>query len=159
MYLSEITPTTFVFNMDDEGNFDTDMQRFARFFIKHCPNQSLYPKPDPNDKRNADVWYNFDYRKKGKYNPPHLDADNKTLSPYLQPKMSKTFSNGITTWVLKPTGLNRGRGIELFNSLESLNELMIQYFSRVTETKKKDEKEGSGSEDSDEEQDDKKKRG
>lgn len=158
MNLYDLTPTTFVFDMDDESNFDTDMQRFAKFFINHSPDPSIYSKPDPNDKRNSDVWFNFNYRKRGKYQAPNLEAVKPT-SQYLKPKMAKTFSKGSTLWVLKPTGLNRGRGIEVFNSLESLNELMDQYFSRVPNLKKRADA-GTASEESEEdEEDETKKRG
>lgn len=158
--MCDITPTTFVFNMDDEVNFDTDMQRFARFFIQHNPDQSLYPHPDPNDKKNADVWFNFDYRRKGKHHAPNLSIE-KFNSPYTKPILQKTFCKGSTLWVLKPTGLNRGRGIEVFNSLEGLNEMMNQYFSRIPVLRqKKKEDEGSGTEDEeDEEEDETMKRG
>lgn len=106
--------------MDDELNFDDDMQRFAKFFIKHNQDQNRYPKPDSNDKKNHSLWYNFDYRRKKSYTPANLMVEKK-ISPYLKPKFSKTFSKGINVWVLKPTGLNRGRGIEIFNTLEALN--------------------------------------
>jgi len=144
--------------MDDEVNFDTDMQRFSQFFIKNYSDPNFYPKPDPNDKKNSDVWYNFDYRRRGKHNPPNLSVEKPT-SVYLKPKMHSTFLKGFNVWVIKPTGLNRGRGIEVFNTLESLNEIMNQYFSRVPNLKQRKE-EGSGTESGDEsEEDDKKKRG
>ncbi len=146
--------------MDDEVNFDTDMQRFAQFFIKNHPKQDLYPRPDALGQKGNDVWYNFDYRKRGKYTTPNLE-NGQITSPYLQPNMHPTFNKGFTVWVIKPTGLNRGRGIEVFNTLEQLNEIMTQYFSRVPNLAQRKEESGSGSEDEDseEEPEDKKKRG
>lgn len=144
--------------MDDEVNFDSDMQAFAKYFIKYFSDKDHYPKPDPNNKKNSDVWYNFDYRKRGKYQPPSLPTEDNT-SPYLKPKMKKTFSIGSNLWVLKPTGLNRGRGIEVFNSLEGLNEMMNQYFSRVPHVAKKKSEADSGTEESEEEEEEKKTRG
>ena len=51
--------------------------------------------------------------------------------------MQSTFLKNTNAWVLKPVGLNRGRGIEVFNSLETLNELMNQCFQPTTTPKKK----------------------
>ena len=31
-------------------------------------------------------------------------------------------------WLLKPTGLNRGRGVHVFNSLQMLEKLLIEYY-------------------------------
>ncbi len=158
LYLSEITPITFSFNMDDEVNFDNDMQRFAQFFINNFSNPNFYPKCEHNDKKNGNVWYNFDYRRRGKYQTHNLPQESSS-SPFLEQKMKETFIRGFNVWVIKPTGLNRGRGIEVFHTLESLNEIMNQYFSRVPNITKKNEEE-SGDEDSDEsEEDTKNKRG
>ncbi len=58
-------------------------------------------------------------------------------------------------WLLKPTGLNRGRGIELFNTLEDLNRYINQYLDGETSTKKKPvkgEDDGSGWESESEEE-------
>lgn len=51
--------------------------------------------------------------------------------------MLNTFLKNTNAWVLKPVGLNRGRGIEVFNSLETLNELMNQCFQPTTTSPKK----------------------
>jgi Tubulin-tyrosine ligase family. len=139
--------------MDDEANFDTEMQKFAKFFIKNHPDPNRYPRPDPNDKKNHSVWYNFDYRRK-KYTPANL-LNEKKPSPYLKPKLHKTFLQGYNVWVLKPTGLNRGRGIEIFNTLEALNSYINVFFEgrRAKRVKKEDEYE---SDEEDESEDDNK---
>jgi len=45
---------TFLFDMDDNTNFDTDMQKFAKFFIKHDTEMNRYQKPDS---KSHNVWF------------------------------------------------------------------------------------------------------
>jgi hypothetical protein len=134
VHIFDLTPTTFFFDADDDFNFDTDMQRFAKFFIKHDPNPNRYPRPDQSDKKNHNVFYSFDYRKKNKYSQPILQTTKKP-SPYLKPKIHKTFIKGHNVWILKPTGYNRGVGIEVFNSLESLNLFLNNFIDGTNNAK------------------------
>ena len=144
--------------MDDTANFDKDMQAFAKFFIKNNPDQNKYTQPNPSDKKNHNVWYNFDYRKKGSYQPPNQSNDKKK-SPYLKPIMANTFLKNSNAWVLKPVGLNRGRGIEVFNSLETLNELMNESLQPTNAKKKAKKEDGAVSGGEDEEEEDPMKKG
>ena len=41
------------------------------------------------------------------------------------------YSSDNYLWLLKPTGLNRGRGIEIFNSLEQLEQKMLKHFQAM----------------------------
>ena len=115
--------------MDDDVNFETDMQRFAKFFIKHDPNPSRYPKPE--GAKNQHVYYPFDFKKKHG-STINLNSDKKP-SLYLKPKMPKSFIKGFNVWLLKPTGFNRGRGIEVFNKLETLNGFINEFFEGFVE--------------------------
>lgn len=50
--------------------------------------------------------------------------------------------DSFNLWLLKPTHLNRGRGIHVFRDLETLNKLIKQYCIGKEETsKRKDPKE------------------
>lgn len=41
------------------------------------------------------------------------------MSEFIRPIMHPCFTNGSNyVWLMKPTNLNRGRGIEVFNNLE-----------------------------------------
>ena len=116
-------------DMDDENNFESDMQRFAKFFIKHSADPSKYPKPE--NAKHPQIVYNFDFkRKKGNYSG--LGNDKKPTQ-YVKPKMHRSFLRGFNVWLLKPTGLNRGRGIEVFNTLEALNGYVNEYFEGFAE--------------------------
>ena len=147
--------------MDDDANFESDMQRFAKFFIKHDPNPSRYPKPE--GAKNQHVYYPFDFKKK-RGNLINLNNNDRKPSLYNKPKMPKTFIKGFNVWLLKPTGLNRGRGIEVFNKLEKLNGFINEFFEGFVELgpnqrrSKKNDHESVESQESDEE-DKKKPRG
>jgi len=41
--------------------------------------------------------------------------------------MLETFTGPDYLWLLKPTGLNRGRGIHVFQEIDNLVELLIDY--------------------------------
>ena len=59
------------------------------------------------------------------YNAPLIDKKLTT-----QYKMPKNFINGDNyLWLLKPTCLNRGRGIHIFNNLEQLEKIINDYNS------------------------------
>ena len=40
-------------------------------------------------------------------------------------------SSNSYMWLLKPTALNRGRGIHLFSSLDQLIEILFEYIDKV----------------------------
>ena len=44
-------------------------------------------------------------------------------------------------WLLKPTGLNRGRGIELFDSLEDLERILLEFLTMMNRKKMKEKPE------------------
>jgi len=41
-------------------------------------------------------------------------------------------------WLLKPTGLNRGRGIEIFDSLEELERILLDFLAMMNRKKLKE---------------------
>lgn len=44
-------------------------------------------------------------------------------------------------WIFKPTGLNRGRGIEIFDSLEQLEKILLEYLAMMNRKSYKETKE------------------
>jgi len=46
-------------------------------------------------------------------------------------KSSEDESNYL--WLLKPTGLNRGRGIHIFSTIEQLDKLLNDYYDGMVE--------------------------
>jgi hypothetical protein len=45
-------------------------------------------------------------------------------------------------WLLKPTGLNRGRGIEIFDSLDQMEKILLDYMMLMKRKNIKDKSEG-----------------
>lgn len=46
---------------------------------------------------------------------------------YSQPRNHATLNAGNNVWILKPADYNRGRGIRLFNTLEGLQSILMEY--------------------------------
>jgi hypothetical protein len=52
-------------------------------------------------------------------------AVNQLRNPY---KMMQSAHDHKNIWLLKPTGLNRGRGIHIFTTLEELRNILIENY-------------------------------
>ena len=62
------------------------------------------------------------------------DKVSQKSNPYSKPKMHPSCTNGDTyLWLLKPTGLNRGRGIQIFNNIETLEKQLYELCEGVEE--------------------------
>ena len=48
--------------------------------------------------------------------------------------MRDTLFHGANMWLFKPADANRGRGVNLFNTVDQLKKLLLEYTSRA-ETK------------------------
>eukprot|EP00330_Aristerostoma_sp_ATCC50986_P001203 CAMPEP_0114586996 /NCGR_PEP_ID=MMETSP0125-20121206/10074_1 /TAXON_ID=485358 ORGANISM="Aristerostoma sp., Strain ATCC 50986" /NCGR_SAMPLE_ID=MMETSP0125 /ASSEMBLY_ACC=CAM_ASM_000245 /LENGTH=120 /DNA_ID=CAMNT_0001782701 /DNA_START=763 /DNA_END=1125 /DNA_ORIENTATION=- len=79
-------------------------------------------------------------------------GNEKKISPYLKPKIAKIFNKGLNVWIIKPTGHNQGRGIEVFNSLEKLNEILNEYLDGSSAKKGNGNNAGSDAESGDDEE-------
>ena len=108
----EITPITYVINLDSHN--DPEFQWFLNFFLANNPllyNKQYITVPE------AKIYYSCTNN--------HKEEKNKTINPInLQPPLL----GDKYLWLLKPTDLNRGNGILVFNSLEKLEQLLIQYY-------------------------------
>ena len=51
---------------------------------------------------------------------------------------SSYYSDSSYLWFLKATGLNRGRGIEIFDSIEQLEAILIEMFTQMNRKKFRD---------------------
>jgi len=54
---------------------------------------------------------------------------------------STYYSENSYLWLLKPTGLNRGRGIEIFDSLEQMEKILLDYMLLMKRKNIKDKSE------------------
>ena len=81
------------------------------------------PEIKPIDKQGN--YYQFDLKYGG---PDSQIPVRKFKNPSIdQIKVDPIFYTGKNLWILKPSGLNRGKGLELFSTLEELNEFLKLY--------------------------------
>lgn len=101
------------------------MHAFVKFFNRNYPDESS----NPNSRR-----YQSLLLPRSKY-VPYLTAQqlNKRSQGnfYCKPFCPKSFFDDDTKsylWILKPTFLNRGRGVVLFRELDELEKLIWKYY-------------------------------
>ena len=79
----------------------------------------------------------FEVRKRFRSYIPMPAYDKKGIfgnSIYTKPKMKPIYMNsGSYLWLLKPTGFNRGRGVEIFTTLDQLEKYINEYYEGVVE--------------------------
>lgn len=106
----------------NEKEFLEDLQSFSHFF--RSIDEYIHPDDiKPVDKNNNYFVYDFKYN-----GPENSNFTRKFKNPEIK-KIDKDpiFFSGKNLWILKPSGLNRGKGLELFSSLEDLNKFLRMY--------------------------------
>ena len=134
MEVFSITPITFIIDFDDEY-CEYNIKQFLSFFLKNDPRKSnskkgVWPANFVGKFQSYMAWQNSDIKKK--VNILSKPINNTTY-----------YSENSYLWLLKPTGLNRGRGIEIFDSLEQLEKILLDYLALMNRKKvmeKKNEK-------------------
>lgn len=126
IYLHDIVPITFIVDYQSDS-FESDMEDFLSFFVRASSAPQL-------DVVAADV-----LRRKNYYRQV-ADRDFRSAAPsavsnglqaaaersarhtgFLQLKTPQAMFKGHNVWLFKPPDQNRGRGIRLFNNLQTLN--------------------------------------
>jgi hypothetical protein len=129
----DITPTTFIIDLSDDL-LELNLNAFVKFFNFNMPNSKqksgteaktfiqLPRLPPPNSRNEKRCQGNF----------------------YCHPSISPTFFSASSNylWLLKPTFLNRGRGIHLFKDLHELEKLINEYSTGNHEETQQPKKEG-----------------
>lgn len=123
-------PLTFSFRMQ-EGHFLPDLQEFARFYQsleKGVDLASIEPIRNHQSEalqREIPIYFNFDFKF-----PASLKEDRKYSNPDCSTvARPREFFNGKNLWILKPSGCDRGKGVEIFRSLDELNRYLTMYAS------------------------------
>ena len=106
-----ITPVTFILDFDDEY-CQYNVKQFLSFFSRHDPRKANGSIRRSNNNganfinkfQSYMAWQNSDIKKK--VNILSRPVNNACY-----------YSDNSYLWLLKPTGLNRGRGIQIFDSL------------------------------------------
>ncbi|CAD8201393.1 unnamed protein product [Paramecium octaurelia] len=112
----DILPLTFVIDFND-SQIESQLVAFLNYYNQYSPNpvsqeELLLKKQEIKKKLRI---------------PPSKDRK------FIDYQMKDTFLGDDYLWLLKPTGLNRGRGINVFNNLDQLTDLLIEYTSGVSE--------------------------
>ena len=112
---------TFSFRLN-EKEFIDDLQSFSRFFRSVAEGKPT-DKVKPSDK--SGLYYGFDF----KFTVPEQST---LIRKYKNPDIysierDPLYFAGKNLWILKPSGLNRGKGLELFSSLDELNQFLKLY--------------------------------
>ena len=123
-------PLTFSFRIHEPTFFD-DLQNFARTFIalsKEVNADSISPIDTFKDKYGTshDVFFNFE-----------LKVPQRACTPSQMPKFKNikasevnilpSFDAKKNLWILKPSWMSRGRGLELFTELKELEKFLQMY--------------------------------
>jgi len=61
-----------------------------------------------------------------------INENKEDNSQYINYKLPGTHYVGQNFWLLKPTGLNRGRGVHVFNRLKQLRKHLLEYLKPKT---------------------------
>ena len=116
-----LTPVTFIIDFDDEY-CEYNLKQFLGFFMKKDPRK--LKKPNGNY-----LTYNFVNKFSGFMGWQNSDIKKK-VNILSRPINNQTYYNENSyIWLLKPTGLNRGRGIEIYDSLEQLEKILADYLA------------------------------
>lgn len=123
--LFDITPITFIFDLNKE-DCDQTIQNFINFYHKNMPNEMQKPE---NQRKNI-----LDIPKRTRHFFNNYEKRTNLYGVYGRPKMLRTYINGNNyLWLLKPNYFNRGRGIQIFQTLEELEKMIVELCEGVEE--------------------------
>lgn len=131
--LYEIVPVTFSFRLN-ESCFSEDLQNFAKFFLGVESGKGaahVAPADSFFDKYSKEHPIYFDFELRTYQRPsPFSQQRNKFMNPradLIRPERYPSLFAGKNVWMLKPSDLSRGRGLELFSNLEELKKFLHMY--------------------------------
>lgn len=137
MKVFDITPCTFLFSLKDK-NWEQELTNFCDFFKSNLPdslqNNSEQKKNVMDIKgkfRQVPIRQSIGNNKLSNTNNNNKKKNASSSSSQSDLKLHPSFlgeKNSSYLWLLKPTNLNRGRGIELFSNLNQLETLLSNYF-------------------------------
>jgi len=93
------------------------MKQFLYFFQKNDPRK--------NNSKKGNTAFNFVPKFQGYMAWQNSDIKKKVNILSKPVNNSTYYSENSYMWLLKPTGLNRGRGIEIFDSIEQLEKILL----------------------------------
>lgn len=120
-------PVTFSLCLN-EKEFKGDLQEFACYFLatkEGLPLKTGIAELKQNLHGNA---FTFNFRMACQDIPNFAMRRYQSIDICKMP-IDPVFHTGKGLWILKPSGLNRGKGLELFKTLEELNHFLRLYSS------------------------------
>ena len=126
-------PVTFSFKLS-ESVFSEDLQNFAKFFLgaqNKRGTQGVVPVDTFTDKYNKEHHVYFDFELRTYQRPPPLSYSRNKFyncrADLIRYERYPTLFSGKNVWMLKPSDMSRGRGLELFSNLEELKKFLHLY--------------------------------
>lgn len=118
----------------NESNFSEDLQNFTKLFLAVDQKKAVVdvmPMDTFSDKygREHSIYFDYDIRTYQRP-PPNLSKKNKFINMKAETIYTINFSTlfaGKNMWMIKPSGLSRGRGLELFTKLEELKKFLHMF--------------------------------
>ena len=121
----EYTPTTFVLDFND-SNCENCLNNFIKFYSQHLPSALKQKYPDLTK-------YVKELKRKIRVPMASQQSGDRRNSNFTRPLMTECLllfgDDSSYLWLLKPTFLNRGRGIHVFSGLDTLVKLVNQYLN------------------------------
>ncbi|EGR27473.1 tubulin-tyrosine ligase family protein, putative [Ichthyophthirius multifiliis] len=124
-----ITPLTYVIDFKDD-NCEMFLNSFLKFYENNVP-QNLKNKINTQYSENIKKLIKQQQITYGIYG-----SEKYVNHVYVKQTMHESFLdkyNSSYIWILKPTYLNRGRGINMFNSLQQLEKIISNYLEGFEE--------------------------
>ena len=128
--LSGIVPLTYSFRMH-EVQFEKDLQQFCRLFLateQNCAPKDILPLrvlKDDKLKEDVPVYYDFGFEFPKR---SYIGRKFQNVDP-AQVKRNSNFFHEKNLWILKPSWCDRGKGVEIFKTLEELGKFLQMYVS------------------------------
>ena len=132
LQIFDYLPLTYSFRVN-EPNFAEDLQTFAKLFIAQARNvdpAKVLPASTLVDKFEVShpVYFPFDITVPARRPIPLSKQRFVNIRPE-EVEKTPVYYTGKNIWMLKPSWLSRGRGLELFQSLQELETLLKGYLS------------------------------
>jgi Tubulin-tyrosine ligase family len=128
--LTSVVPLTYSFRMH-EIQFEKDLQQFCLMFLaneKGCAPSDIMPinvVKDDKLKEDIPIYYEFGFEF-----PKRSYAGRKFQNIECnQVRKNNNFFHEKNLWIIKPSWCDRGKGVEIFKSLEELGKFLQMYTS------------------------------
>jgi len=150
MDLFKITPITFILDIYD-SHYTFEYQQFTKYFrefSKRQPNkieETKTPTKSPNSRTDKEKEKDKTKEKNSTKTKPKQSLTPRVSKKPLPMNLPDTYYDGCNLWLLKPTDYNRGRGINLFNKMSTLEHYLKCFQSNTNTDEQNGKKSGSSS--------------